>query len=510
MPSTLEKLSPTRVKLTIDMPFAEIEPAITKAYRDIANQVSIPGFRKGKVPPRLIDQRFGRGAVLQEAINAVLPNAYGKEIAENKLAPLSQPEIDIVELNDGENVVFTAEVDVRPDFDVVDPASISVEVPVAKVEDSDVDERVEMLRERFATLTDVDRKAAEGDIVVINLTGRQDGKVLDDAEAKDVSYKVGSGNMIDGIDDAVTGLKAGENATFTSTLMGGKFRGQKADIEVEVIKVQQQELPDVDDEFAQMVSQFDTVDEMRADLRESLERMARLDQARAAREKILEKLVESTEFELPEGFVDREVEARRNSINQQLANAGLTLEQYLEDAEDEKATTPEEFWETVTLSTEQGLRSSIILDKIAEDNEFEITQEDLTQLIFARAQNNGTSPEQEMQHMMEHGHTAEWMGEVRRGKALEKLVGEAQVSDADGNAVDLKHLNGDGTIREESPVEQFAEVGEKVEDLTEKPKAKKTAKKATSSKKSAEKKAEEKPAKKPATKKAAKADSAED
>ena len=263
-----------------------------------------------------------------------------------------------------------------------------------------------------------------------------------------------------------------------------------------------------------MVSQFDTVDEMRADLRESLERMARLDQARAAREKILEKLVESTEFELPEGFVDREVEARRNSINQQLANAGLTLEQYLEDAEDEKATTPEEFWETVTLSTEQGLRSSIILDKIAEDNEFEITQEDLTQLIFARAQNNGTSPEQEMQHMMEHGHTAEWMGEVRRGKALEKLVGEAQVSDADGNAVDLKHLNGDGTIREESPVEQFAEVGEKVEDLTEKPKAKKTAKKATSSKKPAEKKAEEKPAKKPATKKpakkAAKADSAED
>ena len=221
MPSTLEQLSPTRAKLIIDMPFADLEPAIDASYKEIASQVNIPGFRKGKVPARLIDQRFGRGAVLQEAINSVLPQAYGAAVQEHDLRPLGQPDIDISELNDGTNVVFTAEVDVRPDFELPELSGISIEVPVALVTDEEVEERLNLLRERFGTLTDVERAANTGDVVTINLTARQDEKVLEDAEASDVPYKLGAGGMLDGLDEALAGMQAGETKKFTSTLVGG-------------------------------------------------------------------------------------------------------------------------------------------------------------------------------------------------------------------------------------------------------------------------------------------------
>ena len=504
MPSTLEQLSPTRVKLTIDMPFAELQPAIDESYKEISKQVNIPGFRKGKVPPRLIDQRFGRGVVLQEAINQVLPQAYGQAVTEHELRPLGQPEIDIAELNDGQNVVFTAEVDVRPEFDLPDLSKVKVDVTNAEVTDEQVNERVELLRERFGTLTDVDRAAAEGDVVTLNLTASQDGQVLDEAEANDVQYKVGAGGMVDGLDEALVGMKADETKTFTSTLVGGPHRDETAEIEVTVTKVQNQELPEVDDEFAQLVSEFDTADEMLADLRSNLERMARIDQANQAREHVLKAVVDATEFELPEALVAGEQTARRENIENQLNRAGLTLEQYLADSEDEPDTA-EEFWNDIDTRVVEGLRSQIILDKYAEDNELEVSQQELTELIFAKAQQNGSTPEQEIQHMMEHDHVAEWMGEVRRGKALGELVSAATVSDADGNVIDLRRLNSDGTLAEPTEDEAAEE--------SAKPKAKKTPAKP---KKAAEPKADadqakaddEKPAAKPLARKA-KAESAE-
>lgn len=448
MPSTLEQLSPTRVKLTIDLPFADLEPAIEASYKEISRQVNIPGFRKGKVPARLIDQRFGRGAVLQEAINQVLPQAYGQAVQEHDLRPLSQPEVDITELNDGKNVVFTAEVDVRPEFALPEMSKIAVEVPVAAVSDDDVNQRVELLRERFATLTEVDRAAEKGDMVVMNLTARQDDKVLEDAEAVDVSYKVGENTMIDGLDEAIIGLKAGESKKFDTVLVGGPNRNEEAEVEVTLTKVQSQELPEVDDEFAQLVSEFDTADEMMADLRDNLERMSRIDQANQARELVLKAIVDATEFDLPETLIAGEQQARRESIETQLTRAGLTIDQYLEEAEDEEAETAEAFWAGIDERVVEGLRSQIILDKYAEDAELEVNQSELTELIFAKAQQNGTSPEQELQHMMEHDHAAEWMGEVRRGKALGEMVNAAKVTDADGNAVDLRRLQSDGTLAE--------------------------------------------------------------
>lgn len=456
MPSTLEQLSPTRVKLTITMTFDELKPTLDQAYKDIASQVSVPGFRKGKVPAPVIDQRFGRGAVLQQAINDALPEAYNQAIQDNEIVPLGQPEVDVTKLEDGELVEFTAEVDVRPDFEVPDASEVTAEVPVLTVADEDIDKQVELLRERFATNTEVDRAAAKGDITVINLEGSKDGEILEDATAEGITYKVGAEGMLEGLDDAVIGLKAGEDATFHSTLVGGALRGEEADIKVTVTKVSEQELPEVDEEFAQLVSQFDTVEEMRADLRTSMENQARLSQVADARDNVLEALLGKTSFDLPEKVVESQIEARRTQVTQQLAQAGLTVEQYLEDSE-EDIDNEDDFWAEIEKRSIDALRAQLILDKAAEDGEFEIEQDDLTQLLFQKAQANGTSPEVEAQRMMEQNLVGEWMQEIRRGKALADMVAKATVKDSDGTILDLEHIGPDGAVIEPAEDEKPAE-----------------------------------------------------
>lgn len=500
MPSTLEKLSTNRVKLTIEMPFDELKPSLDKAYKDIADQVNVPGFRKGKVPAPVIDQRFGRGVVLQEAINDALPAAYGKAVEENKVVPLGQPEIEVTKLEDGEVVEFTAEVDVRPEFDLPDLSAISVEVPAVEVPDEDVDERVETLRQRFATNTEVERAAAKDDLVTIDLAGTRDGEALEDATASGVTYKVGSEGMLEGLDEAVTGLKAGESADFHSTLVGGPLRGQEADIKVTVTKVCEQELPAVDDDFAQLVSQFDTVDEMRADLRTALENMARLDQAADARDKVLEEVISKIDIELPTALVDAELEARRQQVSQQLTQAGMTVEEYLEESEEE-ADNADDFWAEIEKRSLDALKAQVVLDKMADDDEIGVEQNELTELLFRKAQQNGTSPEDEAQHMMQHNHLPDWMQEIRRGKALASMVGTATVKDSKGEALELDRIQPDGTIADKpAETENSDEEAEgKTEASAEEAKAEKkpTAKKPTA-KKPAAKKA---PAKKPAAKK---------
>ncbi len=446
MPSTVEKLNPTRVKLTIELPFAELQPSIDKAYAEIAQQVKLPGFRKGHVPNALIDQRFGRGAVLQEAINEALPNAYGAAVGEHSLNPLGQPEIEFTKLEDGDLVEFTAEVDVRPEFDLPDLSTLAATVPVAEVSQDLIDEQIKTLRERFATNTDVERPAADGDVVTLDLEGSQDGVVLEDATASGITYKIGAGGMLEGLDEAVTGLSAGESTTFTSQLLGGAHRGEDTEIKVTVTLVQEQSLPEVDDDFAQMVSQFDTVEEMLDDLRRSVENYGRVQQASAARDKVLEDLVAKVEFELPQALIDSEIDARKQQINDQLSRAGLTVEQYIADSEDESAETPEEFWAEIEKGSLEALRAQIVLDKLADDSGFDVTQEELTQLLFQKAQQNGTSPEQEAQHMVDHSHMGEWMQEVRRGKALSAIVAAATITDEDGARVDLARINSDGSL----------------------------------------------------------------
>ncbi|MCI1748926.1 MAG: trigger factor [Acidipropionibacterium sp.] len=471
MPSTLEQLTSNRVKLTVEIPFDELKPSLDKAYKDIAAQVNVPGFRKGKVPAPVIDQRFGRGAVLQEAINDALPEAYSSAVNENKIVPLGQPDIEVTKLEDNHKdvvVEFTAEVDVRPDFEIPELSAVEVEVPVIEVPDEDVEERIETLRQRFATNTEVDRAAAEGDVVVIDLKGSQDGELLEDATSEGITYKLGSGGMLDGLDEAVTGLKAGEAKTFSSELLGGPHAGEKADIEVTVTKVSEQQLPEVDDEFAQLISQFDTVDEMRDDLRKSLEAQARLDQAADARDKVLEAVIGKIDIELPQALVDSELEARRNQVSQQLAQAGLTVEQYLKESEEE-AEDEDAFWTEIEKRSLDALKAQIVLDKLADDQEIGVEQNDLSELIVRKAQQSGNTPEQEAQHMMEHNHIAEWMEEIRRGKALAAMVNEATVKDATGEVLELDRIQADGSITDAVAEEDAEDIPADAEDADEAP-----------------------------------------
>ncbi|MFV0451276.1 MAG: trigger factor, partial [Propioniciclava sp.] len=335
-------------------------------------------------------------------------------------------------------------------FDIPESSTLSAQVPTLAGTEAGVDERVEVLRQRFATRTDVDRAAAEGDVVTLDLEARRDGEVVEGGNAEGVAYTIGSGGMLEGLDEAVTGLSAGESAEFTSELVGGVAEGEAADITVTVTKVQTEELPEVDDEFAQMVSEFDTVDEMRADLAEAATRMARIEQLNSARDAVVADLVANTEFDLPESLVKAEVENRTQQITEQLARAGYSVERYLEESEDESAETPEEFWNQVAENARTSLKAQIILDKLADEVEVEVSQDDLTQMLFRRAQASGSSPEQEMQHMMEHNHTGEWVAEIRRSKVLDTIVAAASVTDNDGAPVDIASIRPDGSLVEES------------------------------------------------------------
>jgi len=440
LPSTVEKLSSTRAKLTIEVPFAEFEPAIRKAYRDLANQVSIPGFRKGHIPPAMIDARLGRGAVLNEAVNAVLPQIYAQTVEEHGLTPLGRPDIEMTKLEDGEIAEFSAEVDIAPDFDLPDFSAITVTVDPPADLDAAVDRQIEILRERFAEVSDTDRPAGAGDLVHLNLTGAQHGEVLPDASATGVTYVIGSGGMLDGLDEAVTGCHAGDVKTFASTLVGGGHEDEPADITVAVTQVQERTLPKVDDDFAQLVSQFDTVAEMKQDLRASVERAARIDQLVSARDKVLDAALDLAGIDIPEHLVETELESRTAQLNEQLRAAGLTLDDYLSRMGDPAVTNAEQFAASTRSSVERQIRGEILLSRAADEEKVSVDQEDLTNFIFQKAQENGTTPDQEVQHMQAHNHLAEWMAQIRQSKALDAMVAKATVTDTQGRPVAVTTL----------------------------------------------------------------------
>ena len=308
MKSAVETLNPTRVKLTVEVPFEELKPSLDAAYATIGSQIQVPGFRKGKVPSRIIDQRVGRGAVLQEAVNEALPQFYGQAVEENKVRPIGQPEVDVTDVpaEDGQDLKFTVEVDVRPEVDLPDDFSgITVEVDEAKASDEDVEARLIALQERFGTLKGVERAVANGDFVSIDLRASIGDDEIDSVTG--VSYEVGSGNMLDGLDEALTGMAAEETKEFTAPLAGGDREGEDADVVVTVQSVKVRELPALDDDFAQLASEFDTLKELREDVTKQADQAAKFEQGVQARDKVLEHLLETIEIPVPDGVVEAEV-----------------------------------------------------------------------------------------------------------------------------------------------------------------------------------------------------------
>ena len=440
--SAVETLSPTRAKLTVEVPFEELQPALDAAYKKIAQQINIPGFRRGKVPPMVIYRQVGRGTVLDEAINAALPEKYIEALRENSLEPLTQPEIEVTKFEDNQTLEFTAEVDVKPEIALPAYDALTAVVPDLEVTDTDVEEQVKALQQRFGTLSDVERAAADGDFVVIDLTATQDGAVVEGAELTGMSYQVGRGGMLEGLDEALLGMSAGEQKAFSSELVGGDLVGEPVEVLVAVTAVQEQELPAFDDEFAQTASEFDTADELNVDIRERLTRGKRLEQAAAARDAVLESLLAQVEVPLPESILTDELNARRQSFEQQLMYAGMTMDTYLED----EGQSIEDFEADLEKRVRDAVAAQFVLDEIVKVEELTVDQGEMSQHLVRRAQQAGQDPQEFANHMFEHNHIPELVQEILRGKALAKLVESAVVSDVAGTVLDLANLQPNGEI----------------------------------------------------------------
>ncbi|VXB86237.1 trigger factor [Nocardioides sp. AX2bis] len=442
MKSAVETLTPTRAKLTVEVPFEELKPSLDAAYKKIAQQINVPGFRRGKVPAAIIDRQVGREAVLQEAVQDLVPQKYMEALQENDLQPLAQPEIEVTNLAPDEQLEFTAEVDVKPTIELPEYDGIEASVEDLEVSDADVEEQVAALRERFGTLSDVERPAADGDFVVIDLLATQGGEAVEGAEVSQMSYQVGRGGMIEGLDDALVGLSAGDDKVFTTQLVGGDLVGEDVEVSVRVSQVQEQELPELDDDFAQEASEFDTYEELTEDVRGRLRNGKRLEQAAAARDAVLEVLLDKVDVPLPESVVAEELTARRQSVEQQLAQAGMTMQAYLDD----EGQTVDEFEADLEKRVRDAVAAQFILDEIAKKEELGVDQNELSQHLVRRAQQSGQDPQEFANHMFAHNHIPDLVQEILRGKALASIVESATVTDESGNVVEMRNLRPDGSI----------------------------------------------------------------
>ncbi|NMO91391.1 trigger factor [Actinomycetospora sp. TBRC 11914] len=441
MKSTVEHLSPTRVRLAIEVPFDELKPTFDQAYKKIAQQVRIPGFRPGKAPARILDQRLGRGVVLEEVVNTAVPEKYGEAVGEAQVTPLGQPEIEVTSIDDGDKIAFTAEVDVRPEIELPDYSSISVEVDSAEVTDSDVEDQLTGLQARFGTLTGVQRPAATDDFVVIDLSATVGGEPVEEAQTSGMSHQVGSGQLIEGLDEALVGMSAGETKTFTTKLVAGEHAGQEAEVTVSVQTVKERQLPEADDEFAQLASEFDTLDELKADLRERQGRVKKMEQAGQARDKVLDALLEAADIPVPESVVAQEVEVRAHEAVHEFDHDEDALTTYVES----QGQTREEFDAELRTSAERAVKTQLLLDEVAEKGEVQVDQQELMERIFMQAQRFGISPEEYIQQAQQANQLGAIFADVRRGKALATVVQAATITGPDGAEVDLSELFGPAT-----------------------------------------------------------------
>ena len=418
MKSDVEKLSPTRVKLSIEVPFVDLKPHIDGAYKSLSEKITIPGFRKGKVPSAMIDQRVGRGAVLDEAINAAIPTFYSQAAKDNDVLVIGRPTVEVTELKDNEKFSFTIEVDIRPDIALPNFSEIKLEVDDVKVSEADIDEQVQALRTRFGTLTTVEKLVASGDFVTIDLVATKDGQPLDGGTANDLSYEVGSASMIDGLDEALIGLSTGGEKSFETALVG-MAEGEKGSVKVSVKAVKERELPPVDDAFAKLASEFETLAELKADLTTRLTRLKEMEQGAQARDLLVEKLISSVDIPLPAEIIEAEV------------NDHLEKEGRLED-DKHRAEVNEEVKTTIT--------REFLLDSIVKAESVAVNESELTEYLVRAASRYGMTPDQFIKEVSQAGQVTTMVAEVARAKALGQVLGRVKVVDKSGKKVDLEAL----------------------------------------------------------------------
>jgi trigger factor len=450
--STVEQLSPTRVRINVEVPFTELEPDFQRAYKELAKQVRLPGFRPGKAPAKLLEARFGREAMLDQVVNEALPARYGQAVAESEVHPLGQPDIEVTKKEYGQELAFTAEVDVRPQLTLPDLSALKVSVDPIEVSDDDVDAELQSLRARFGTLTGVDRPAADGDFVSIDLSATVDGEDVPNAAAQGLSHEVGSGRLIAGLDEALIGLSVDESREFTAKLATGEHADQDAQVTVTVRSIKERELPEPDDEFAQLASEFDTIDELRSNLRDQVAQLKRAQQADEIRNAALDGLLEQVDVPLPEAVVQAQFD---NAIHGALH--GLDHDQAkLDEVLATQGKSREEFEAETRTTAETDLRRQLLLDALADDLEVQVGQDDLTERLVMTSRQYGIEPQQLFAYLQENNQLPAMFADVRRGLAIAAAVEAATVSDTEGNTIDTSEFFGKRG--------QAAETGEKADD----------------------------------------------
>ncbi|MFZ0832812.1 MAG: trigger factor [Mycobacterium sp.] len=438
MKSTVEQLSPTRVRINVEVPFTELQPDFDRAYKQLAQQVRLPGFRPGKAPAKLLEARIGRGAVLEQVVNDALPSRYSEAVTSSDVQPIGQPEIEITKIEDGDELVFTAEVDVRPKIELPDLDALTITVDPVEVTDEEVDKELESLRARFGTLTGVERAAQTGDFVAIDLSATVDGQEVPEASTEGLSHEVGSGQLVEGLDDAIVGLSAGDSRVFTTTLAAGEHAGKEAQVTVTVNSVKERELPELDDEFAQLASEFDTIDELKASLRDQVARVKRIQQAEKIRDAAIEALLDQVEVPLPENIVQAQIdETVHNALH------GLDHdEDRLAEALAEQGSSREQLEADARENAEKGIKTQLLVDAIADELEVEVGQEDLTERLVLQSRQYGIEPQRLLEFLQQNNQLPAMYADVRRGKTLAAVVRNATVTDPAGNTVDTDEFFG--------------------------------------------------------------------
>ena len=450
MKSTVEKLSPTRVRINVEVPFTELEPDFDRAYKELAKQVRLPGFRPGKAPRKLLEARIGRGAVLEQVVNDAVPGRYSEAVTTSAVRPLGQPEIEITKIEDGEELVFTAEVDIRPEIALPDLEALKITVDPIEVSDEEVDAELQSLRARFGTLTGVERAAENGDFVSIDLSATVDGEEVPEAATEGLSHEVGSGQLIEGLDEAIIGLKEGEIRVFTTTLAAGEHAGKEAQVTVTVKSVKERELPEPDDEFAQLASEFDTIDELRDSLTEQVSRVKRIQQAEQIRDKALEALLEQVDVPLPEKIVQAQVDdTLHNAIH------GLDHdEERFAEALAEQGSSREEFDADNRTNAEKAVKTQLLMDAIADKLDMQVGQNDLTERLVLMSRQYGLEPQQLLGYLQENNQLPAMFADVRRGLTVAAVVHGATVTDTDGNVIDTTEFFGPAGEQAEAEVDE--------------------------------------------------------
>ncbi|MCZ8378629.1 trigger factor [Mycobacterium sp. CPCC 205372] len=438
MKSTVEKLSPTRVRINVEVPFTELEPDFDRAFKQLAQQVRLPGFRPGKAPRKLLEARVGREAMLDQVVGEAVPGKYSEAITTSEVQPLGQPEIEITNKEYGEDLVFTAEVDIRPEIELPDLASLAITVDPIEVGDDEVDAELQNLRARFGTLTGVDRPAAEGDFVSIDLSATVDGEPVPEAATEGLSHEVGSGQLIDGLDEAITGLSEGESKDFTTTLAAGEYAGREAVVTVTVKSVKERELPEPDDEFAQLASEFDTFEELRESLVEQVRRVKRVTQAEQIRDRALEALLEQTEIPLPEKVVQAQVD---DTVHNAIHGFDHDEERFAEQLA-EQGSTREEFDAETRSDAEKAVKTQLLMDAVADKLDIQVGQNDLTERLVLMSRQYGIEPQQLLQVLQQNNQLPAMFADVRRGLTIAAVVHAATVTDTEGTVIDTTEFFG--------------------------------------------------------------------